>query len=316
MANRTIACKGSYRTICVFLLCFSAMIATAGCASTRAQVESTPAVAQPSPTIQPGAQETDLLQSPVSPLPAGDSSAGQDLAAWTPVTHYSYEIVATYPHDPTAWTQGLVYADGIFYEGTGLVGQSTLRRVEPWTGEVLSGVRLSDELFGEGITVLNDKIYALTWKAQTGFVVDKESFELLDTFSYPTEGWGLTHDGKRLIMSDGTNRLFFRDPETLAQTGVIEVFDGEEPIVWLNELEYVDGQIYANVWQTDRIAIIDPDSGQVSGWIDLSGLLDPEELSQPVDVLNGIAYDDEADRLFVTGKLWPTLFEIRLIPID
>ncbi len=220
----------------------------------------------------------------------------------------------TYPHDPGAFTQGLVYEDDIFYEGTGLYGQSTLRKVEPTTGEMLSGVRLSDELFGEGITVLDDKIYQLTWKSQIGFVVDKETFELLRTFAYPTEGWGLTHDGEQLIMSDGTDSLYFLDPETLEQIDSIQVHDETGPVVRLNELEYVEGQIYANVWQTDRIAIIDPESGQVTGWIDLSGLLKPETLSQPVDVLNGIAYDDEADRLFVTGKLWPTLFEIRLVP--
>ena len=316
MADRITAYKGARRTIYIVLLCFGIMIAIAGCAPTRAQVEPTPADVQSSPTVQPSAQEAEQPLSPVSPLPADDSSAGVDTAQPAPVTHYSYEIVAIFPHDPDAFTQGLVYEDDIFYEGTGLYGQSTLRKVEPSTGEMLSGVRLSDELFGEGITVLDDKIYQLTWKSQTGFVVNKETFELIRTFAYPTEGWGLTHDGERLIMSDGTDNLYFLDPETLEQVDSIQVFDETGPVVRLNELEYIDGQVYANVWQTDRIAIIDPDSGQVSGWIDLSGLLDPEELSQPVDVLNGIAYDDETDRLFVTGKLWPTLFEIRLVPID
>lgn len=309
MVDRRVLCLDEWRTFGMIFLCAGIVLLVSGCSPNRAEARPDKADSETSQSVE--SQSLSAVSPVRSPLATPISTP----ISTSPV-QYGYEVIAGYPHDPTAWTQGLVYADGIFYEGTGLVGQSTLRRVEPWTGEVLSGVRLSDELFGEGITVLNDKIYALTWKAQTGFVVDKESFELLDTFSYPTEGWGLTHDGKQLIMSDGTNRLFFRDPETLAQTGAIEVFDGEEPVVWLNELEYVEGKIYANVWQTEQIAIIDPASGRVTGWIDLSGLLPLNEMTEPVDVLNGIAYDDDADRLFVTGKLWPTLFEIRLIPID
>jgi glutamine cyclotransferase len=169
-------------------------------------------------------------------------------------------------------------------------------------------------LFGEGITIYGDKVFQLTWKAHVGFVYDKDSFELLQDFSYPTEGWGLTHDGERLIMSDGTPTLHFLDPDTLEETGQIQVYDNKGPVTRLNELEYVRGEIYANVWQTDRIARIDPRTGQVTGWIDLAGLLSQEDRSQRVDVLNGIAYDAQLDRLFVTGKLWPKLFEIELMP--
>lgn len=226
---------------------------------------------------------------------------------------YTYQVVDEFPHDPNAFTEGLVYVDGTMIEGTGRRGQSTLRRVDLETGQVLQGLRLPDEFFGEGVTVLGDNIYQLTWQEHTGFVYDRETFALLDTFSYPTEGWGLTHDGQRLIMSDGTANLYFLDPETLQEVGRVEVRDANGPVVMLNELEYVDGEVFANVWKTDWIVRIDPDTGQVTGWIDLSGLLPPEQRSQPVDVLNGIAYDEATGRLFVTGKLWPRLFEIQLV---
>jgi glutaminyl-peptide cyclotransferase len=168
-------------------------------------------------------------------------------------------------------------------------------------------------LFGEGIAIYGDRIIQLTWQSHIGLVYDKTSFELLRTFSYPTEGWGLTHDGARLIMSDGTATLHFLDPETFVEVGQVEVYDVDGPVVRLNELEYIGGEIYANIWQTDRIVRIDPQTGQVLGWVDLSGLLSPEDRQQPVDVLNGIAYDPASDRLFVTGKLWPKLFEIELV---
>jgi glutamine cyclotransferase len=226
---------------------------------------------------------------------------------------YSYNIVNTYPHDRDAFTEGLVFEDGFLFEGTGLLGHSTLRRVELETGDILQIRELSGQFFGEGITIYGDKIIQLTWQSNIGFVYDKNSFELLQEFNYSTEGWGITHDETRLIMSDGTSTLHFLDPQTFEEIGQLEVFDNNGPVTRLNELEYIQGEIYANVWQTDRVARIAPDTGRVIGWVDLRGLLTAEDRSEPVDVLNGIAYDAEADRLFVTGKLWPKLFEIELI---
>jgi glutamine cyclotransferase len=226
-----------------------------------------------------------------------------------------YRVVAEFPHDPRAFTQGLVYVDGVLYEGTGLYGESTLRRVDLDTGDVLQAVGLSEEYFGEGIAVLGDRIYQLTWQNGVCVVYDRETFEVVEAFSYPTEGWGLTTDGERLIMSDGTNRLFVRDPETFAEVDTIDVYDGARSVWNLNELEVIDDEIWANIWQTHRIARIDPETGQVTGWIDLTGLLSEQDRGRHrVDVLNGIAHDPETDRLFVTGKLWPKLFEIELVP--
>lgn len=230
------------------------------------------------------------------------------------VPTYSYEIINSYPHDAAAFTQGLIYVDGVLYEGTGRYGQSSLREVDLETGTVQSLSTIPEQYFGEGITIFDDKIYQLTWQNQTGFIYDQDSFKLLDTFSYPTEGWGLTHDGQNLIMSDGTNHLYFLDPNTLEITNQVAVFNAQgNPVVRLNELEYINGAVYANIWQTNDIVQINPETGQVTAWIDLTDLLSSESLTQPVDVLNGIAYDAENGRLFVTGKLWPTLFEIELV---
>jgi len=228
---------------------------------------------------------------------------------------YTYQVVKTYPHEPNAFTQGLVFQNGFLYEGTGLNGRSTLRKVQLQTGRILKIHKLTTKFFGEGITIYKDRIIQLTLRSNVGFVYDKDSFELLRTFNYPTEGWGITHDGKRIIMSDGTSTLYFLDPETFKQTGYIKVHDNGVPVSRLNELEYVNGQIFANVWPTERIAIIAPRTGQVIGWIHLNGLLNRKDLVQFVDVLNGIAYDDINDRLFVTGKFWPKLFEIKLVPL-
>ena len=287
----------------LLFVCAAAVWFVAGCQGTGNMAPAeTATVASASGTTAP---------SP-APLERATTEDEQSVKPDSPA-RLGYVIVDRFPHDPAAFTQGLVYVDGIFYEGTGLYGRSTLRTVDPETGAVLRGASLPEQYFGEGITLFDGKLYQLTWKSQTGFILDPDTFELLDTFTYPSEGWGLTHDGTSLIMSDGTNQLTFLDPETLTQTGRIEVFDGETPIVALNELEYINGQVYANIWQTDDIAVIDPETGLVLAWIDLSGLLSPEEKTQSVDVLNGIAYDAEADRLFVTGKLWPALFEIDLV---
>lgn len=232
-----------------------------------------------------------------------------------PVPTYTYKTVRVFPHDREAFTQGLVFADGFLYEGTGLYGRSSLRKVDLETGAVLQTRPLDSRYFGEGVTLLGGQLFQLTWRAQVGFVYAQESFALRDQFTYPTEGWGLTHDGERLIMSDGASVLYFLDPRTFAETGQLQVRNAKErPVERLNELEYVDGEIYANIWQTDLIARISPRSGRVTGWIDLTGLLKDEDRTPPVDVLNGIAYDAARKRLFVTGKLWPRLFQIELVP--
>jgi glutamine cyclotransferase len=227
---------------------------------------------------------------------------------------YTYEIVNSYPHDREAFTQGLVYEDGFLYEGTGRNGYSELRKVELRTGNVLQTYELSEKFFGEGITVYGDKIIQLTYMSNVGFVYQKETFELLREFNYTTAGWGITHDGTHLIMSDGTQKLYFLDAETFQQVRHIEVQDRGVSVWRLNELEYVKGEIYANVWPTERIVRISPTTGKVLGWIDLRGLLNKLDYVLQTDVFNGIAYDKEKDRLFVTGKFWPKLFEIKLIP--
>lgn len=226
---------------------------------------------------------------------------------------YRYRVIRTYPHDRQAFTQGLVYEAGELYEGTGIRGQSSLRRVELETGLVRQQHMLPGPYFGEGVTIFGDRIIQLTWQDRIGFVYDKASFELVRQFSYATEGWGITHDDSRLIMSDGSANLYILDPETFTEIDRIEVHDEQGPVVRLNELEYVRGDVYANVWQTDRIARIDLLTGRVAAWIDLTGLLSMADRQQRVDVLNGIAYDAENDRLFVTGKWWPKLFEIQIV---
>src|SRR5579871_6833610 len=229
------------------------------------------------------------------------------------VPEYGYEIVHTYPHDPSAYTQGLFYLNGVLYEGTGLNGRSSIRKVRLETGEVLQKRDLPEQYFGEGIVNWKDRLIEITWQSQTGFIYDVNTFERRSQFSYPGEGWGLTQDGKRIIMSDGTAELRFWDPESLRELSRVTVMDQGRPVPQLNELEWVKGEVYANVYQTDRIARIDPASGKVIGWIDLTGILSRADRVQQVDVLNGIAYDAAGDRLFITGKLWPKLFEIRLV---
>jgi glutamine cyclotransferase len=231
-------------------------------------------------------------------------------------TDHTFEVIQVFPHDMNAFTQGLVIDDGILYEGTGLYGQSSLRRVDLESGEVLDRINLDAAYFGEGITTFDDRIIQLTWREHKGFVYDQESFTPLEEFSYTTEGWGLTHDGTHLILSDGTNILYFLDPETFAVVSSVGVFDEGTPVTDLNELEYIHGEVYANVWEEDFIVRINPETGEVVGRIILDGLLESTGSSLGAGVLNGIAYDAEADRLFVTGKRWPSLFEIRLVPVE
>lgn len=225
---------------------------------------------------------------------------------------YGYKVVNRYPHDRTAFTEGLEYHDGFLYESTGLNGRSTLRKVKLETGEVLQQVRLGNAFFGEGITVLPHEIVQLTWQSGMGFVYDRDTFKMSRSFTYPGEGWALTNNGKSIYMSDGTAQIRRWDPATLQEQTRITVHDGAKEITNVNELEWVKGEIYANVWTTDRLARISPDDGRVLAWINLDGLLEDAERAN-VDVLNGIAYDAAKDRLFVTGKLWPTVFEIQLV---
>ena len=225
-----------------------------------------------------------------------------------------YRIVHTYPHDKQAFTQGLVYLDGHLYESTGIQGQSSIREEDLDTGRILQMQLVSDKYFAEGLTNWKNTLIQLTWQSHIALVYDRATLRVLRTFRYDGEGWGLTQDGKNLILSDGTATLRFFDPDTFREVRRITVKDHGKPITYLNELEYIRGEIYANVWHTDRIARISPTSGRVIGWIDLKGLMPRDQLSNDEAVLNGIAYDAVHDRLLVTGKLWPRVFEITLVP--
>jgi glutamine cyclotransferase len=225
---------------------------------------------------------------------------------------YTYTVVNTYPHDPGAYTQGLVYRDGFLYESTGLNGRSSLRKVKLETGEIVQREAIDRRYFAEGLTEWNGKLAQLTWQSGIGFLYDRATLTLTGTFKYAGEGWGLTHDGKQLILSDGTETLRFLDPQTFRESGRLAITDGKLPVRGLNELEYVQGEIFANVWHSDRVARISPATGQVMGWIEMKGLLPDVYRLDPEAVLNGIAYDAGKDRLFVTGKLWPKLFEIKV----
>ena len=281
-------------------------------ASPTAQEMSPTPAAYPAPINQ----SEVILSSPAPPDAAEPPDlypAPSDDQIELPV--FGYRVINVYPHDPEAYTQGLVVTgDGRkFIEGTGLWGQSSLRLVDIETGEIDQYKSIADEYFGEGLTEFQDRIYQLTWRANIGFIYDSQSFELLRDFSYPHEGWGITHDGSQLIVSDGTSTIHFWDPQTLNETKQIQVSSSEGPVSMLNELEFVEGEIFANIWQTDLIARISPETGEVLGWIDLTGLYEVGEDASVDNVLNGIAYDEKSGKLFVTGKRWPVLFEIELI---
>lgn len=248
-------------------------------------------------------------------LTAGALAAGMAcLAAAQQAPTLRHRVVNTFPHDIRAFTQGLAYHDGYLYEGTGNYGRSSVRKVEIETGKVLQRTDLPARYFGEGITIFGEKLIQITWQTRIAFVYDLRTLKQTGSFVYPTEGWGLTHDGKRLIMSDGSATLYFRDPLTFRETGRLEVREGRESLPNLNELEFVKGEIWANVWQSERIARISPRTGQVLSWVGLQGLRDQVLRENPyADVLNGIAWDPRRDRLFVTGKWWTKLFEIQVV---
>ena len=226
---------------------------------------------------------------------------------------YGFKVINTFPHDTDAFTQGLIFENGFLYESTGLEGHSSLRRVDLATGRVLQKVDVEPAYFSEGMTLFHGKIFQLTWKAQKGFIYDRDTFQRTGEFQYSGEGWGLTHDDKSLILSDGTDTIRFIDPDNFSVRRTIEVKPKTGPVTELNELEFVNGEIYSNIWQTDDVVRIDPGTGKILGWIDLSGLLPATDQTSHTNVLNGIAYDPVDDRLFVTGKFWPKLFEIKLV---
>jgi glutaminyl-peptide cyclotransferase len=228
------------------------------------------------------------------------------------VPKYGYEVLNIWEHDPHAFTQGLIFADGKLLESTGEEGRSSLRQVEMQTGKILKKVDVPAPYFAEGIALLNGKIYQLTWQHELGFIYDAQSLERVGDFKYEGEGWGLTTDGQSLIVSDGTNEIKFLDPASFKVTRTIRVTDKNTPIDQLNELEWVQGEIYANVWHDEKIAVINPQTGRVTAWVDLTGLIPEGELQDPEAVLNGIAYDQGGGRLLVTGKLWPRIFEIKV----
>jgi glutamine cyclotransferase len=234
-------------------------------------------------------------------------------------TYYSYEIVNTYPHDTSAFTEGLVYSNGFLYEssgsGNGPNPISTLRQVNLTTGDVLQEYTLPSQYFGEGIAIVNNTIIQLTWQSKIGFIYNQNTFALIGNFTYPTQGWGLTYDGKELIMSDGSDHLYFLNATTFQRTGEVQVHDGNTNVTEINSLDYINRYVYANIWLTNQIAIINPQNGQVKAWINLTGLpASAASISNPNAVLNGIAYDQQNNRLFVTGKDWANLYQIELVP--
>jgi len=243
-------------------------------------------------------------------------SFGQSPAFPSKTPEYGFEVVRSFPHDSAAFTQGLVYYKGCFYEGTGREGHSSLRQIDAETGRVIRKADLAPDLFGEGITIVGSRVIQLTWLSHLGFVYDLSDFHQLRTFDYPGEGWGLTTDGRDLYLSDGSAEIRVLDSTTFREKRRIKVREQGKPVDQLNELEFVEGEIFANVWHSDRIARISPATGQVVGWIDLTGLLGPFYQRDAEAVLNGIAYDPATKRLFVTGKLWPKIFEIRITAKD
>jgi len=238
-------------------------------------------------------------------------NSGQAPTDSDPPTFYTSSIVKTYPHDTMAFTEGLVFENGVLYESIGIYGTSSLRRVNLENGKVQQEVLLPEQYFGEGLTVVNGSLIQLTWQENIGFIYNKETFRLLGNFSYSTQGWGLTYNDNELIMSDGTSNLYFLDPITFQKVRQVSIHDGNNSVTNINELEYINGDVYANIWRQQKIAIINAQTGTVKGWIDLTGIY---QSNNPEEVLNGIAYDQQTNRLFVTGKNWPNLYQITITP--
>ena len=257
----------------------------------------------PTPTLTLTPSSTSSPTASPMPTPTPSISNG--------TITYTYQIVNTYPHDPNAFTEGLVFENGVLYESTGVYGDSSVRRVDLTSGHVTREFILPDTFFGEGLTVVNDSLVQLTWQSNVGFVYNRETFEVVRNFSYSTEGWGLTYDGHQLIMSDGTSNLYFLDPVTFLKIGQVNVLDGKTPVTNINELEFVNGDLYANIWLQQKIAIINPKTGMVKSWIDLTEIYQSNNMDA---VLNGIAYDSKTDRLFITGKYWSNLYQITITP--
>jgi len=293
--------KKQYGAAAIFVLAVLVVGALAFSLSSLAPRNGSSPTPSPTQTSSPTNSASPSASPTLTPTPTPSTSNGAKT--------YTYKIVKTYPHDPNAFTEGLVFDNGFLYESTG--ESSSLRRVDLESGNVLQEINLPQEYFGEGLTVVNDSLIQLTWQNHIGFIYDKSTFNLLGNFSYPTEGWGLTYDGNRLIMSDGSSNLTFLDPTTFQKVGQASVHDGNTPLTDINELEYVNGDVYANIWLQQKIAIINPQNGAVKGWIDLSGIYQSNNID---DVLNGIAYDSATGRLFVTGKDWPNLYQITITP--
>lgn len=292
--NLTISLLAICLVVILIILRFSSVLTTE--ATPAPASSNAPAHTQNRATLQPA-------ETPTPPVSALEDYGG-------------YRVVNRYPHDPNCYTQGLIFRDGFFYESCGLYGQSKLRKVEPESGEVLQEIELEEHYFAEGLIELNGLLYLLTWQEGTAFVYNMESFEQVGSFSYSTEGWGLTSDGSALILSDGSNKLFWIDPSSGFVVNETNVTWQGHPIEYLNELEYINGQIYANIYLSDRIAIINPQTSQVETMLDMRGLRPEANLANLGEVLNGIAYDAENQRIFVTGKNWAWLYEVVFHPID
>jgi glutamine cyclotransferase len=273
-------------------------------------------------TIQPSSRETPHLENKnlaanfTKIIPSFTSQYIESTSTPTNAPHYlyTYQIINTFHHDPNVFTEGFFINNGYLYESSGLYGKSKLLKRELSSGDIILEKSISEQYFAEGLTVIRDRLFMLTWQSNLGFILSSSDFELIENFPIDGEGWGLTFDGRYLILSNGSSYLNFLDPETFTKQFQIYVTDNNIPVALLNELEYINGKIYANIWESSRIAIIEPSNGNVISWIVLDGIEQVMDRSIPIDVLNGIAYDKDSNRLFVTGKYWPNIFEIKLIP--